>query len=539
MKEILIVEKQDLVNIADSIRKKTGSTELIDLLDMPEQIMSLGGSFKDSESVQFGANIELEGNYSISSDRLNEIAVEVQRLANTEEGLTPSQIVQKLCDTVDDDEFIEGTISHIHNDTVTKIKPYFGCEDKIIISVDCPNVESMGVYAFSGCSGLTDVSLPKISSVPDYAFNSCGKLANIDMSLIKSIGSYSFSGCVAIKNASFTELESVGNYAFDECTSLETLDAPKLKTVGYEGFDWCTSLREINCPELETVDGYAFRNTRITNLYLPKLTSVPTAAFNSVPLESIDFPSVVSFAMQAMSAGSLRTMNLPSCTSIGRDNFAGAQIEDINGGTVNLPILKSAGDWSFANCKKLKTIYLPEATSTGQCAFENCTALTRCEFEKKVDIGPISFDGCTALETVILRGDTMSTLYQYGYPAFSNTPIASGTGYIYVPRALVETYKANSRWAPYVNQFRAIEDWPDVCDGKEVVREYVVDTTKEAEYTFDREYVNHTDNYSLITEYKYESTEKEIDSGRMISLVINTDDKSSVEGLVIEQWRQH
>lgn len=51
MKEIHIVEKQDLVNIADSIRKKTGSTELIDLLDMPEQIMSLGGSFKDSESV--------------------------------------------------------------------------------------------------------------------------------------------------------------------------------------------------------------------------------------------------------------------------------------------------------------------------------------------------------------------------------------------------------------------------------------------------------------------------------------------------------
>ena len=43
--------------------------------------------------------------------------------------------------------------------------------------------------------------------------------------------------------------------------------------------------------------------------------------------------------------------------------------------------------------------------------------------------------------------------------AFSSTPIASGTGYIYVPRALVDSYKAASKWSTYANQFRALEDY--------------------------------------------------------------------------------
>lgn len=482
--------------------------------------------------------ISYEEKYSITSVRLNEIAAETQRLANSEEGLDPSQIVQKLHDTVDDDEFMEGTVSHIHNDTVTKIKPYLCYEDKTITSVDCPNVESIGTYSFYNCDNLTDISLPKIDSVPDYAFNSCGKLANIDMSLIKSVGNYGFNGCSPLRSINFPELESVGVHSFRDCSSLEFLDTPKLKTIGDYGFDGCKNLKEVNCPELESVGYMTFQNIGVSHLYLPKLTSVDTASFAYTPsLESIDFPLLTSIPMQCFASSSnIKTINLPSCTSIGRDGLENKQIEDINGdsGTVNLPILKSAGDWSFANCKKLKTVYFPEVTGTGQDAFQNCTALTRMEFDKKVSFGPLSCEGCTALETVILRGDTMSTLYNTGYTAFKNTGITLGTGYIYVPRALVDTYKANSYWSQHASQIRAIEDYPDVCDGKEVVREYVVDTTKEAEYTFDRELVNHTDSYSLKTEYIYESTEKEIDSGRMISLAINTEDKSSIEGLVID-----
>ena len=63
----------------------------------------------------------------------------------------------------------------------------------------------------------------------------------------------------------------------------------------------------------------------------------------------------------------------------------------------------------------------------------------------------------SAFTTLILRSETVATLPSTS--AFSSTPIASGTGYIYVPRALVDSYKAASNWSTYANQFRALEDY--------------------------------------------------------------------------------
>ena len=77
-------------------------------------------------------------------------------------------------------------------------------------------------------------------------------------------------------------------------------------------------------------------------------------------------------------------------------------------------------------------------------------------------IGSYAFCGCSKLTTLILRSETMCTLSNTN--AFSSTPIESGTGYIYVPRALVDSYKAASNWSTYANQIRAIEDYPLICD---------------------------------------------------------------------------
>ena len=75
-----------------------------------------------------------------------------------------------------------------------------------------------------------------------------------------------------------------------------------------------------------------------------------------------------------------------------------------------------------------------------------------------------------SLETLILRSDTVVTVNGIGgtsgfmYPLYG-TNIASARGYIYVPSALVDSYKADgmNRWSKYADQFRAIEDYPDIC----------------------------------------------------------------------------
>jgi hypothetical protein len=80
-------------------------------------------------------------------------------------------------------------------------------------------------------------------------------------------------------------------------------------------------------------------------------------------------------------------------------------------------------------------------------------------------IGDYAFSNCAALTVLILRSETMCTLS--ATTVFNNTPIKSGgTGFIYVPRALVDSYKAATNWSTYASQFRAIEDYPDICGGE-------------------------------------------------------------------------
>lgn len=71
-----------------------------------------------------------------------------------------------------------------------------------------------------------------------------------------------------------------------------------------------------------------------------------------------------------------------------------------------------------------------------------------------------TFFNCSALETLIIRSTTALTA---SWGVCYGTKIASKTGYIYVPAALVDTYKAASNWKDYATQFRAIESYSNIC----------------------------------------------------------------------------
>ena len=93
-------------------------------------------------------------------------------------------------------------------------------------------------------------------------------------------------------------------------------------------------------------------------------------------------------------------------------------------------------------------------TKVGQYAFYKCTALARVDVPAATKIEANAFNGCTALSVFILRSTSMCTLN-----ADIPGPIKDGTGYIYVPRALVDSYKAATNWSTYDTQFRALEDY--------------------------------------------------------------------------------
>ena len=112
---------------------------------------------------------------------------------------------------------------------------------------------------------------------------------------------------------------------------------------------------------------------------------------------------------------------------------------------------------AFNSCSSLTSINFPAVTSIGGSAFQNCSGLISADFSLASSIGSSAFRRCFGLTSLILRKtDTICTLSNNG---IANTPIASGTGYIYVPRALVDTYKAATNWSTYANRFRALEDY--------------------------------------------------------------------------------
>ena len=138
----------------------------------------------------------------------------------------------------------------------------------------------------------------------------------------------------------------------------------------------------------------------------------------------------------------------------------------------------SIGASSFMNCASLKTIDCPNVTSVGNRAFSQ-SGITRLEFPKLTSIGgdactycysltyadlgnvaslpSWTFSSCRELRTLILRKTgTITTLSVTN--ALSDTAIAKGTGYIYVPDNLVEQYKAAANWSTYASQIKPISE---------------------------------------------------------------------------------
>lgn len=144
----------------------------------------------------------------------------------------------------------------------------------------------------------------------------------------------------------------------------------------------------------------------------------------------------------------LTTIDLPNVITVGENAFRTCR----NLTTINLPNLTSiGGEYAFAYTN-LTTIKLPNVTGTlVNNIFSNCTNLAMVEFCKNVTFNYGVFSNSPNIKALILRSDTLC----------KDTSGCSLTTncYIYVPRALVESYKTDHRWSKYADKIRALEDY--------------------------------------------------------------------------------
>lgn len=131
-------------------------------------------------------------------------------------------------------------------------------------------------------------------------------------------------------------------------------------------------------------------------------------------------------------------------------------------GVVDLPTITTIGisSWS-TSAINATVIYVPNAITIGSNFFQG-TAKTRLI---KVVVGASPFTGSnsmretTALKALVMPTSTLKTTGQAS--AIANSGVGKNADcYIYVPRALVDSYKAATNWSVYADKIRAIEDYP-------------------------------------------------------------------------------
>ena len=122
---------------------------------------------------------------------------------------------------------------------------------------------------------------------------------------------------------------------------------------------------------------------------------------------------------------------------------------------IDLPSVTSIRVNAFRNCGNLQIARLISATVIETSAFESCGKLRYVELGA-ANLGQWAFYGC-GIKALVMRHE--GSCPGLNAQTFQATAIASGTGYIYVPRSMVEQYKAATNWSAYAGQIRALEDY--------------------------------------------------------------------------------
>ena len=281
------------------------------------------------------------------------------------------------------------------------------------------NVESGGDVARSIINKtITAYSDNEITTVGAYVFNECKKMTSVNLQNATSVGQYAFNGCSALTDVNLPNAKTVGGNAFQNCTSLTKLDLQKATALNNYLVSGCSSLTELNIPNAESGKGFAIAGSKIEHLYLPKFTDPGSSVFRG--------------------ATYLRTVDMPKLSKLEQFLFM--------------------GDTAF------ETATFPKVAYVAEQAMGSCSALTYVDLPICKRIDAKGFYNCSSLETLILRRTT-DVCALANVSAFTGTPIASGTGFIYVPSALVDSYKSATNWSTFASQFRAIEDYPDITGG--------------------------------------------------------------------------
>lgn len=379
-----------------------------------------------------------------------------------------------------------------------KSSAFENCKNVTTVTFDPSSslhVESIGDYAFKGCSSLKTIIIPTyVSKMGDHVFQNCASLESIRISAsVSEIGSRMFAGCPNLKsivveegnkkydsrencnaivetatntlvcgteNSTFpSTVTAIGGSAFAE-TGLKNLVIPEgITSIQISAFEGCQNLESVVLPNSLKGMGYnVFRKSGLTSIVIPEgITSLPDGTFSECKnLESVTLPSTLKTIENAFSNSGLTSIFIPKgVTSIYSTSFNYCG----NLSTISVSDENTTYD-SRNNCNAIiqtatnqivrgtfNTIIPNTVTSIGDNAFNGINSLTSIVIPESVtSIGQQAFRLCNSLVEVVCKAKVAPQLKS---EAFSYGILPKAT--LYVPEESVESYKADSEWKKFAD----------------------------------------------------------------------------------------
>lgn len=396
------------------------------------------------------------------------------------------------------DEYLDQAKSLIiKNIRWIKSETFKNCKNVTTVTFDQSgslDVESIGDYAFEGCSSLKTIIIPKyVSEMGSKVFQDCTNLESIRISAsVSKIGSRMFAGCPNLKSIVVEEgnekydsrencnaivetatntlvcgtenstipstITAIGNGAFAE-TGLKNIVIPEgVTSIELQAFENCQDLESVTLPQsLKKLGYHVFANSGLTSLVIPEgITYLPQGTFNGCKnLETVTLPTTLeTIEYNAFSNSGLTSIFIPkgvtniSSTSF---NYCGKL------STISVSDENTTYD-SRNNCNAIiqtatnqilrgtsNTIIPNTATSIGDNAFNDINSLTSIVIPESVtSIGLYAFRFCNSLAEVVCKAKVAPQLKS---EAFSNDILSKAT--LYVPEESVESYKTDGEWKKF------------------------------------------------------------------------------------------